>query len=199
MDDPYHILGVNRDATPEVIKAAYRKLAMKYHPDQNPNDKASEEKFKEITQAYDAIINPKTSNNPQWGHTGPGMNNDFFDSIIRQMHEQFRQQQQQNQHYHVEYVITLEEAFHGKSCKIVVNNRDIHLIIPKGIDDGYQIIMEGHGSHENKDYPAGNLYVTIRIKRNQRFSRIGDDLILNQVIDAIDAIVGAKITIVTID
>ena len=51
--DYYAILGVNKSATQEEIKKAYRKLALKYHPDRNPGDKTAEEKFKEINEAYD--------------------------------------------------------------------------------------------------------------------------------------------------
>ena len=53
--DYYSILGVNKDAKTEEIKKAYRKLARKYHPDVNPNNKQAEDKFKEITQAHDAL------------------------------------------------------------------------------------------------------------------------------------------------
>ena len=54
--DNYQILGVSRNATPDEIKRAYRKIAMRYHPDKNPGDKRSEEKFKEASMAYQALI-----------------------------------------------------------------------------------------------------------------------------------------------
>jgi curved DNA-binding protein len=57
--DYYKILGVERNASPEEIKKVYRKLAMKYHPDRNPGNKASEEKFKEINEAYEVLRDPK--------------------------------------------------------------------------------------------------------------------------------------------
>jgi len=59
MKDYYKILGVPRDAGIEEIKSAYRRLAMKYHPDRNPGDKDAEEKFKEITEAYEVLSSPE--------------------------------------------------------------------------------------------------------------------------------------------
>src|SRR4051812_42526964 len=58
-EDFYQILGVKRDAKPEEIKKAYRRLARKYHPDVNPGDKASEERFKKITEAHEVLSDPK--------------------------------------------------------------------------------------------------------------------------------------------
>ncbi len=57
--DYYEILGVKRDAKPEEIKKAYRRLARKYHPDVNPGDKASEERFKLTSEAHDVLSDPK--------------------------------------------------------------------------------------------------------------------------------------------
>jgi molecular chaperone DnaJ len=59
MKDYYAILGVSREATQEEIKRAYRQLALKYHPDRNPGDKAAEERFKEINEAYAVLSDPE--------------------------------------------------------------------------------------------------------------------------------------------
>jgi molecular chaperone DnaJ len=53
--DYYEVLGVDRNATAEEIKKAYKKVAIKYHPDRNPGDKQAEEKFKEAAEAYDVL------------------------------------------------------------------------------------------------------------------------------------------------
>jgi molecular chaperone DnaJ len=53
--DFYDVLGVSKSASPEELKSAYRKLAVKYHPDKNPDDKASEDKFKEAGEAYSIL------------------------------------------------------------------------------------------------------------------------------------------------
>jgi len=69
--DYYEVLGLNRDADDESIKKAYRKLAMKYHPDRNPDDKSSEEKFKEAKEAYEVLSDAqKRANYERFGHAG---------------------------------------------------------------------------------------------------------------------------------
>ena len=85
--DYYEVLGVGKNATPEELKKAYRKLALQYHPDRNPGDKEAEEKFKEAAEAYDVLSNPdKKARYDQFGMAGMdgaygqgGMNmNDIF-------------------------------------------------------------------------------------------------------------------------
>ena len=69
--DYYEVLGVERNANADEIKKAYRKAAIKYHPDKNPGDKEAEEKFKEAAEAYDVLSNPdKRARYDQFGHAG---------------------------------------------------------------------------------------------------------------------------------
>ncbi len=69
--DYYEVLGVEKNASADEIKKAYRKAAVKYHPDKNPGDKEAEEKFKEAAEAYDVLSNPdKRARYDQFGHAG---------------------------------------------------------------------------------------------------------------------------------
>ena len=70
MEDPYAVLGLDSTASKDEVKRAYRKLALRYHPDSNPGDRSAEEKMKRINAAYDAIMNP--SRNPRGAYGGAG-------------------------------------------------------------------------------------------------------------------------------
>ena len=69
--DYYEVLGVDKSASADEIKKAYRKKAIQYHPDKNPGDKEAEEKFKEAAEAYEVLSNPdKRARYDQFGHAG---------------------------------------------------------------------------------------------------------------------------------
>src|SRR6478672_3457748 len=71
--DYYEVLGLARTATPEEIKKAYRKLAVQHHPDKNPGDKKAEERFKELSEAYEILSDPqKRQMYDQFGHAAAG-------------------------------------------------------------------------------------------------------------------------------
>ncbi|HLI10141.1 MAG TPA: molecular chaperone DnaJ [Alphaproteobacteria bacterium] len=138
--DYYETLGVARGAGPEDIKKAYRKLAMQYHPDRNPGDKAAEHKFKEINEAYDVLKDDqKRAAYDRFGHAAFEANGgaggfraggfDFssgFADIFDEMFGEFSGSRRRGQtaargadlRYNLE--ITLEEAFRGSQAKVRV-------------------------------------------------------------------------------
>ena len=94
--DYYEILGVSKSASKDEIKKAYRKLALKYHPDKNKGDKASEEKFKEASEAYHVLSDDKRKTNyDQFGHAAfesggsQGFGNFDFGSSFSDIFEDF--------------------------------------------------------------------------------------------------------------
>ena len=80
--DLYEVLGISKTADEKAIKKAYRKLAKKYHPDMNPGDKTAEQKFKEVTDAYNILSDPeKRKLYDKYGHAafdGTGAESEFY-------------------------------------------------------------------------------------------------------------------------
>lgn len=135
--DYYEILGVGKNADAEEIKKAYRKMAIKYHPDKNPNDPTSEEKFKEAAEAYEVLSDPqKRQRYDQFGHQGVnggfgggGMSMDdifshfgdiFGDSPFGSFFGSRQQQRRKGSNLRIKIKLTLEEIALGVEKKIKV-------------------------------------------------------------------------------
>lgn len=134
--DYYEILGISRNASEDDIKKAYRRLAMKYHPDRNPNDHAAEEKFKEVKEAYEILSNAeKRSLYDQFGHAGIQMGGasargqrgfdfgnigdvfgDIFGDAFGTRSQRKNRAQGADLLYNLE--LTLENAVHGTTVEI---------------------------------------------------------------------------------
>lgn len=138
--DFYDVLGVSRDADDKAVKAAFRKLAMQYHPDRNPGDHSAELKFKEVNAAYECLKDPqKRAAYDRFGHAafenggGPaGFNGDFatsmsdiFDNIFGDFmggtrRGSGRSGRERGADFRYNMEIALEEAFSGKTAEIEV-------------------------------------------------------------------------------
>jgi len=132
--DYYEVLGVDRKAGDDEIKKAYRKLAIKYHPDKNNNDPASAEKFKEINEAYSTLSDAdKRRSYDQFGHDGPRMGGGGgggFEDIFSQFGGGFGdffgggggggQRQRQGNDLRIRMKLTLEEIAHGVEKQIKI-------------------------------------------------------------------------------
>ena len=143
--DYYDVLGVNKSASPEDIKSAYRKLAVKYHPDKNPGDKAAEDKFKEASEAYGILSDKsKKENYDNFGHAafengggGQGGFGGFGGSDFSDIFEDFfgdfggggrrnarRNSSNRGSDLRYDLSITLEEAYSGKKQNIQFSSSD---------------------------------------------------------------------------
>ncbi len=133
--NPYGILGVDKDADHAAIKSAYRQLALKYHPDRNPGDRAAEEKFKEITQAYEILSDPQKKQRFDRTGSADGMPDmsDFFggfgmDDALRAFQDIFGFGQQREASVGEDAVIdvelNLQEVALGTSREITVKRNE---------------------------------------------------------------------------
>jgi curved DNA-binding protein len=216
--DYYSTLGVNRNATQDEIKKAYRKMAMNHHPDRGGDEK----KFKQISEAYEILSDPQKKqmvdmgidpkSQPQgngFGQNGPfefHFNANNFDDIFGGFgfggfgHRHV----QRNKTISLMVDLTLEDVLQGKNLDAEIaipggRKKIINIVIPSGIEEGQQIRYQGMGDNTISNIPPGDLIVNVRIMPHGMFRREGDNLILEKFISAWDAMLGTKIDISTLD
>lgn len=226
MPTHYETLGVTDSASADEIKSAYRKLAMKWHPDKNPGNKDAENKFKDISAAYEILSDVSRRreydmqrSNPYQGANGGGMHWNVnvnghpfgaagLDDFVAQFFSQhgfpgFRQPAR-NRDVNLNMNISLEDAYTGKQTPIQFNTpsgRRVELVIdiPRGVETGVRIRYNGQGDHDNTGMPPGDLYIHLTVVDHDRFTRHGNHLEHKAKIDAIAVVVGTKYQVTAID
>lgn len=212
--DPYKILGVKKTATQDEIKSAYRDLAKKYHPDLNPEHKASEHKFKDITVAYDLIGTPESRSkydkgeysqaddaNAQWQQQrrpfyyetqGPGrysssesnFDADLFESLFGARGR--ASQARPPDIYQLE--IEQKDAILGGEKEVTLpSGKKLSIRIPPGVTSETRLKINDQ------------LYIELLVKSDHRFIRQGDDLLTELPVSLTEAVFGGDVRAPTVD
>lgn len=227
--DYYEVLGVSKNASDDEIKKAYRKLAVKYHPDRNPGDKEAEAKFKEINEAHEVLSDKqKRARYDQFGHAGVGGagggnpfggagnpfggfngqtfnfefgNGGVFDDILGNLFGFGNARRpRRGADYQVAVTVTFEEAIFGTTKTVDNNGTNLKVKIPAGIDDGMSIRLRGKGGPAPEGgTEPGDLYVRVRVKPHKSLTREGMIILSEQRIDMVDAALGCEIEVTTVD
>ncbi|ANJ27228.1 molecular chaperone DnaJ [Agromyces aureus] len=280
MADHYEVLGVSREATPDEIKKAYRRLARELHPDVNPGAEASE-RFKSVTHAYDVLSDPKQRQQYDLGDQGGfgggqgfGGFGDIFETYFggAQQSRGPRSRRERGQDALIRVEVGLDEVIfgthrdievdtavvcqtcHGSCCqpgtspvtcdichgtgsiqravRSLLGNvmtsspcgtcrgygtviatpcvtcqgqgrvrarRTVPVDIPAGVDTGVRLQMPGSGEAGPAAGPNGDLYLEIKVKNHDVFSRNGDDLLATLAVSMTDAILGTTAKIEALD
>lgn len=224
--DYYKILGIDKIASEEEIKKAYRKLARKLHPDLNPTDKEAHQKFQQINEANEVLSDPeKRKKYDQYGkdwqhadqferqHKSKGQSkysggqqfsaeddsdfSGFFESMFggsgRSRQTKFR-----GQDYNAELKLSLIDAMKTHQQTLTVNEKNIRITIPAGIENGQVIKLNGYGAPGANGGPTGDLYITFSIANHPLFKRSGNDLYTTTSIDLYTAILGGEVIVDTL-
>lgn len=205
--DYYSILGINKNASDEDIRKAYKKQSMKHHPDRG----GDEAEFKKINEAYSTLKDPQKRaqyDNPQRHYRSSNFaGGNPFEDMFGDMFGNFgfqRTAPNRNPPIHAEVQIELEDVLFGKSidAQVGFRNGDSKLVtinIPVGVHHGSQIRYPQMGDHSNPRLPPGDLIVRVNVRKHHTFKRQEDDLLVEQNIDVYDAMLGSEIKVTTLD
>lgn len=214
--DYYRTLAIAKSATESEIKTAYRKLARKYHPDLNPNNKEMELKFKEINEANEVLSNPikrkkydeygkdwkhadEIKKNQQNQRSNPSNQSnydnysDFFESMYGGNKSHSRQTKFRGQDINATLQIKLSDAYTTQKQTLTVNGKNIRITIPAGIENEQVIKINGHGSTGANGGPNGDLYIGFNIINDTNFKREGNNLFTNIDLNLYTAMLGGEV------
>ena len=227
--DYYKILGLpNNNVTTEQIKQAYREQAKKYHPDINTTSNFSEERFKDINEAYKTLSNSSTRRkyDRMWNsRIGKKQKNrgqakrekksafaEFFQMFFGEIKNNKTKSEDikdnkvpiKGENIETEIAVSIFDAFYGVEKKLAlraVNGkmREFNIKIPAGIRNEEKIRLMGQGKPGENGGKAGDLLVRIHIENDKKFTLNGVDLITNLYVAPWEAALGTKLNISSID
>ena len=224
--DYYEVLGVSKNASDDEIKKAYRKLAVKYHPDKNPGNKEAEEKFKEISEAHEVLSDKqKRARYDQFGHAGVnGAGGGAYGNPFGGGNP-FGQGGNFNfngQEFHFDFgsgglddILGNLFGFGGAGRRRQARGADYRTQVTVdfkeaifgttkslNIDDGMSIRLKGRGGPAPEGIPGaekGDLYVLVRVKPHKSLTREGTLILSEEKISMVDAALGCEVEVETVD
>ena len=227
--DYYKILGLpNNNVTTDQIKQAYREQAKKYHPDINTTSNFSEERFKDINEAYKTLSNSSTRRkyDRMWtSRIGKKQKNsgqakrekksafaEFFQMFFGEIKNNKTKSEEtrdnkvpiKGENIETEITVSIFDAFYGVEKKLAlraVNGkmREFNIKIPAGIRNEEKIRLMGQGKPGENGGKAGDLLVRIHIENDKKFTLDGVDLVTNLYVAPWEAALGTKLNISSID
>lgn len=228
--DYYKILGLNDNKVKmDEIKQAYREQAKKYHPDVNVGDVASEERFKDINEAYQVLSNgvSKRKYDRMWNtHIGnkrkkqayqeskrgkDAVFSDFFNMFFGNVNieqedkkKDKKKPQIKGENIETQVQVSIMEAFYGMNKKISLRTVDgkmktFNIKVPAGIREGEKIRLIGQGKAGQNGGKNGDLFIKIQIEKDNKFELIGYDLYTSLCLTPWEAALGTRVNLEGID
>jgi curved DNA-binding protein len=227
MDDYYSVLGIDRRASLDETKKAFRKKAMKYHPDRNKDNPRAEEKFKKVNEAYAVLSDEKKrSQYDRFGKDGfhqrfsqEDIFRDFnFDEVFSNcgfsgggfpdLESAFpgqrfgRSRARKGADIRQEFLISFQEAALGTQRTIATRQNgkrvESSVRVPAGSKDGRRLRLVGKGQPGLQGGPPGDMYLKVRVQAHPNLYREGDDIVTDQELCLTDALLGTSIEIPTL-
>ena len=218
--DLYKILGVSKSDNPVAIKKAYRKLAKDLHPDKTKGDKKLEDRFKEVSQAYEVLSDdtkraeyqemrdaytsgrvPRGGQQPRGGANSGGSFEDIFgggsqSDIFSTLFGGGSRAPRKGQDLQTETTISFRDSIFGREINLRVNDQTITTRVPVGIKDGAKIKLKGRGA--SGQVGPGDLFIIINVTTHPVFTRDANNLLMTLPVTFTEAALGADIAVPTL-